>query len=124
MQWTDLKPGLPDPQAVPLSLLGLPRGDIRCLHFRAREILSHLFLLGGPQFFFPFFLRPFPLHMEVPGPEAESELRLQGYTTATATWHLSCNCDPHGSLWPCWILNPQSEAKGGTRILTETTLGP
>ena len=44
--------------------------------------------------------------------------------TATSTEDPSCICDWHHSLWQCWILNPQSEAKDQNRILLETMSGP
>ena len=36
----------------------------------------------------------------------------------------SCFYDLHRSLWQCRILNPLSEARDRTLILSETTLGP
>ena len=61
--------------------------------------------------------------MEVPGPEVESELQVQAYTTATAISDLSHTYDLHSILWQCQILNPLNEARDRTHILTETTLG-
>ena len=43
------------------------------------------------------------------------------YVTATATLALSGLSNL--CLWKHWILNPQREARDGTHILTETTLG-
>ena len=40
------------------------------------------------------------------------------YTTATAMPDPSCVCDLHHSSRQCWILNPLSEARDRTRILT------
>ena len=57
------------------------------------------------------FLGPHLRHMEVPRLGVESELQLPAYTTATATWDLSCMCDLHHSSWPCWVLIPLSEAR-------------
>ena len=74
-------------------------------------------------FSFFFFLQPYLQHMEVPGPEVESELQLPAYATAITT-DPSHICDLHRSLEPCQILNALSEARDGTRILTETTWGP
>ena len=46
------------------------------------------------------------------------------YTTATATLDLSHIYKLGCSLWLCQILNPLSEARDGTLILTETMSGP
>ena len=54
----------------------------------------------------------------------DSELQLPAYITATATQDPSHICDLHHSLQPRRILNPLSEARDRTHILTETTLGP
>ena len=59
--------------------------------------------------------------MEVPGPGVESELQLPAYTTVTATPYLSCTCDLHHSLRQRQILNPWSEARVQTCILTDTS---
>ena len=59
--------------------------------------------------------------MEVPRLGAELELQLPAYTTATATWDLSCVFDLHHSSRHCWILNPLTEARDGTRILMDTS---
>jgi len=48
----------------------------------------------------------------------KSELQLQGYTTATATPDPSCIFDLCCNLQQCWILNPLSEARDQTHILT------
>ena len=65
--------------------------------------------------------------MEVPrlGVESELELELQllAYTTAIARQDLSCICDLHHSLGQRWILDPLSEARDQTHILTVTMLG-
>ena len=57
--------------------------------------------------------------MEVPKLEAESELQLPAYTTATATQDLSCIWNLHHSSQQCWILNPLSEARDLTHILKD-----
>ena len=57
--------------------------------------------------------------MEVPKLGVQSELQLPVYTTATATLDLSHVCDVQHSSWQYWILNPLSEAKDGTRTLTD-----
>ena len=62
-------------------------------------------------------------HFEVPELGVESELQLQAYITVTATPDQSSLCDPCCSLWQHWILNPLSEAKDGTCILTDTMSG-
>ena len=59
--------------------------------------------------------------------QARVELELQllpAYATATATPDPSSICDLHHSLWQHWILNPLSEARDRTSILTNTKLGP
>ena len=64
-------------------------------------------------FFFVFsvFLGLNPWHMEVPRLEAELELQLPAYTTATATQDLSRICDLHHISQQRWILNLLSEAR-------------
>ena len=59
--------------------------------------------------------------MEVSSPGAESELQLPAYTTATATWDPSHVYDLHQSSWQRRILNPLSEARERTHILTDTS---
>ena len=61
--------------------------------------------------------------MEFPGLGVESELQLQAYTTATAALDPSHICDLCCRLQQCWILNPLSEARGQTCILTDTVSG-
>ena len=61
--------------------------------------------------------------MEVPSLGFKSELQLQACTTAPATPDPSHLCNWHYSLWQCGILNPLSEARDQTRIVTETMLG-
>ena len=63
-------------------------------------------------------------HMEVHRLVVKLELQLLTYTTAIATEDPSCVWDLHHSLWQHWILNPLTEARNQTCILTETTLGP
>ena len=72
---------------------------------------------------FVFFFLFFPLwHMEVPRLGAKSELPLlPAYTTATATPNPSHIGDPHCSLQQHQILNPPSEARNRTRLLTDTS---
>ena len=62
--------------------------------------------------------------MEVPKLGVKSELLLLAYTTAMAMRDPSCISDLYCSLWQHWILNPLSEAKDRTHILTGTMLGP
>ena len=62
--------------------------------------------------------------MEVLRIRIKPELQLQAYTTATAILDSSRICDLYNSLQQCWILNPLSEARDLSHILTETTLGP
>ena len=40
-----------------------------------------------------------PWHMEFPRLGVKSELQLPAYTTATATWDLSCVCNLYHSSW-------------------------
>ena len=71
-------------------------------------------------FFFFFFLGPHLQYMEVPRLGSKLELQLLTYTTATMP-HQSCICDLHRSSWQCQILNPLSEARDQTCILTDTS---
>ena len=72
-------------------------------------------------FFFFCFLGLYPWHMEVPRLGVKSELQLQAYSTATATWDPSTICDLHQSLCQRQILNPLSEARDQTCILMNTS---
>ena len=67
--------------------------------------------------FFFAFLGPYPRHKEVPTLGVESELKLLAYTTATAKPDLRWVCD----LWQHQILNPLSQARDWTHILTDTS---
>ena len=80
--------------------------------------------------FLPFFFLPSPLsfwphlwHMEVPGLGVKLELQLQAFTTVTITWDPSCISNLHLSSEQCQILNPLSEDRDQTRILTDTMSG-
>ena len=53
-------------------------------------------------------------HMEVSRLAVQSELQLQAYTTATATWDWIRVCDVHHSSWQHQIINPLSEARNRT----------
>ena len=59
--------------------------------------------------------------MEVPRLGVELELQLPAYSIETATQDLSCICY---SLWQRWVLNPLSEARDRTHILTDTSWVP
>ena len=83
-----------------------------------KEVLFYFTLL----FYFILWLHLW--NMEVPGLRVESELKLLGYTTATATQVPSCICNLRHSLWQHRILSPLSEARTRTCFLTKTTLGP
>ena len=50
-------------------------------------------------------------HMEVPRLGFQLELQLLAYTTATATWDLSCVCNLHHSSQQRQILSPLSKAR-------------
>ena len=49
----------------------------------------------------------------------ESEWQLPAYTTVTATQDPNRICNLHHSSQQHWILNPLSEARDGTHILTD-----
>ena len=57
------------------------------------------------------FLGLHPPHMAHGGSQAELELQLLAYVTATAMGDLSHVCDLHPSSQQCRILNPLSEAR-------------
>ena len=57
--------------------------------------------------------------MEVPQLEFELELQLLAYTTAPATPDPSHICNLCHNLWQCRCLNPPSEARDRTLILTD-----
>ena len=65
------------------------------------------------------FLGPHAEHMELPRLGIELELQPLASTTATATRDLSHVWDLHHSSRQRRILNPRSEARDGTRILTD-----
>ena len=84
--------------------------------------LSQYVTAGIPTMLFFFaFLEPHWWHMEVLRLRVELELQLSAYATAMATLDLSHVCDLHHSSWQHWIFNPQSEARGWTRILMDTS---
>ena len=58
--------------------------------------------------------------MAVPSLEVESELQLPAYIIAIAMLDPSHICELYYSSWQLQILNPLSEAKDGTVILTDT----
>ena len=62
--------------------------------------------------------------MEVPRLGAESELKPLTYTAATAMLDLSYTCDLHHRWRQGWILNPLSEARGGTCVLMDASQFP
>ena len=66
-----------------------------------------------------FFLRPHPLHMEIPRLGIKSELQLLAYATATATRHLSYVCDLHHSSQQRQIFD-----QGLNRILMDPSQVP
>ena len=59
--------------------------------------------------------------MEVPRLRVELELQLPAYVTATAVWVLSHICSLHHSSQQHQILNPLTEAKDQTYILTDAS---
>ena len=58
--------------------------------------------------------------MEIPRLGEESELQLQAYATATAMPDPRSICDLNHSPRQCRILNPRSEARDWTCVLTDT----
>ena len=70
---------------------------------------------------FFFFLRAVPTAYESPRLRVESELQMQAYTTASATWDLSHICDLHYRSPQHPLLNPLSEARDQTCILMDTS---
>ena len=73
--------------------------------------------------FFEFYFRAASAAHEVPRLGVKLELQPLAYTTATATPNPSHICDLHHSSGRCRILNPLSEARDQTHILTDTMLG-
>ena len=67
------------------------------------------------------FLGLLPQHMEVPRLGVKSELQLPAYTIATVTRDPSCVSDLHPSSWQHWILNPLSETRHRTCLLTDAS---
>ena len=60
-------------------------------------------------------------------PAAYGSSQARGWMGAAAAWidmqDLSCICHLHHSIQQCWTLNPLSEARDQTHILTETMSG-
>ena len=65
------------------------------------------------------FLEPHLQPMESSRLEAELQLQLPAYTTATATWDPSHICNLYHSSWQCQLLNPRSKAKDRTHNLMD-----
>ena len=85
-------------------------GGSLCNHFQR---ISFFFFLSFV------FLGQHPWQMEVPRLGVESDLQLPAYTTAMMdSIHI---CDLHRSSRQRWTLSPLSEARGGTRILMDTS---
>ena len=59
--------------------------------------------------------------MEVPRLGVKLELKLPGYTTATATWDPSRIFHLHHILWQSWIPESLSEARDQTHILVDAS---
>ena len=81
---------------------------------------EHIFFLFLFFFFFAF-LELQTWHMEVPRLGVKLEQKLPAYTTATVMWNLRHLSDLHHTSQQCWILNPMSEARDQTCILTDTS---
>ena len=62
--------------------------------------------------------------MDIPRLRVELELQPPAYTTATATPDPRHSSDLHRSSRQRRFLNPLSEARDQTHLLTETMLGP
>ena len=77
-------------------------------------------------FFFFFFFGPYLLHMEAPRLGGKSELQppASATVTAAAASDLSRIFNLFHSPRQRQILNPLSEARGGTRILIDTSWSP
>ena len=84
--------------------------NTKSLTARPPRTPSSFFLFFFSSFFF--FLEPHLWHMEVPRLGGESELQLPAYTTAIATWGLSCICDLYHSSRQCQILKPTGQGQG------------
>jgi len=67
------------------------------------------------------YLGLYPRHMEVPRLGVKSELQLLAYTTATATWDPSRDCELHHSSQHYQILNPLRKVRDWTCILMDPT---
>ena len=67
------------------------------------------------------FLGPYLEHMKVPRQGVKWELQLPACPTATAAPDLSHVCNLHHSSRQCQILNPLSEARDRTCVLTNTS---
>ena len=73
--------------------------------------------LHEPQHLIYLLLGPHPWHMEVPRLGVKSEVQELAYaTTMPDLCHI---CDLHHSSQQHWILNPLSEARNQTCILTD-----
>ena len=59
--------------------------------------------------------------MEFPRLGVKPELQLLAYSTAATTPDLSHICDLYHGLQQCQILNPLSQARDHTQILTDTS---
>ena len=68
-------------------------------------------------------LQLYPRHMEFPRLGLTLEQQLLAHATATATQDSSRVCELRCSLGQCQILNPLSEARDGTCILSGTMSG-
>ena len=82
--------------------------------------ISHV--LGQEESFFLFRVTPAAYGSS----QARGQIRAvaEAYTTAMATWDPSHIVDLCLSLQKCQILNPLSQARNQTHILTETTSSP
>ena len=89
-----------------------------CLLWEKR---SSVLFLSDVLFCFVCFLGLHPQHIAVPWLGVESELQLPTYTTATATWDLSCICSLYHGSRQCGVPDLLSKTRDQTRILVDTS---
>ena len=85
--------------------------------------VSELSALNSAKFI-PFFLFSLLLFTTAPADWGWIQAATESNPTAMATLDRSLICELCHSLWQHWILNPMSEARDQTHILTETISGP
>ena len=83
-------------------------------------LINQFFFMWYKTVFF-FFLGPHPWHVEVPRIAVNRAVAAGLHHSRIATLDRSHGCDLHHSSWQCWILDPLSEARDQTRVLTDTS---